>query len=134
VSYLYDKGRNRFLTGDLDWIDHTIRTQLLDQTDYTPNQSTHEFLSDVPGGARVGTAVDLAGKSAVAGVADANDATWTLVTGDQAEYILLYRFVTADADSPLIALIDSATGLPVTPNGGDIVVRWSELSNKIFKL
>ena len=134
MSYLFDKGRNRFLTADLDWLDHTIRTQLVDQAAYTPVQGAHEFLSDVPGGSRVGTAVDLAGKTAVAGVADANDATWTLVTGPQAEYIIMYRFATADADSPLIALIDSATGLPVTPNGGDIVVRWSDLSNKIFKL
>ena len=133
MSYLYDKGRNRFLTGDLDWVDHTIRAVLGDAADYTPNQNTHEFFSSVPSAARVAS-VDLTGKTAVDGVADANDATWTLVTGDQSEYIILYRFNTADADSPLVALIDSATGLPVTPNGGDIVVRWSDLANKIFKL
>lgn len=133
MSYLYDRGRNRFLTGNLDWVNNTIRAVLADSADYTPNQNTHEFFTSVGAAARVST-VDLAGKTAVDGVADANDATWTLVTGDQSEYIVLYRFVTADADSPLIALIDSATGLPVTPNGGDIVVRWSDLSNKIFKL
>jgi hypothetical protein len=133
VSYLYDKGRNRFLTGSIDWTTHTIRAVLVDAGDYTPNQNTHQYFSDVSTPGRVAS-VDLSGKTAVDGVADANDSTWTLVTGDQSEYIVLYRFVSADADSPVIALIDSATGLPVTPNGGDIVVRWSDLSNKIFKL
>mgnify|MGYP003577367091 CR=1 FL=1 len=133
MSYLFDKGRNRFLTGDLDWVDHVVRAVLADSGAYTPNQNTDEFYSIVPAPAIVST-VDLTGKSAVNGVADANDATWQLVTGPQSEYIILYRFNTAAGDSPMIALIDSATGLPVTPNGGDIVVRWSELSNKIFKL
>ena len=36
--------------------------------------------------------------------------------------------------SRLIAFIDTATGLPVTPNGGDIVVEWSNGAVKIFKL
>ena len=132
MSYIYDRGRNRFLTGNLDWVNQVVRAVLANTT-YTPNQNTNEFFSAVPAGARTAS-VDLTGKTAVDGVADANDATWTLVTGSQSAYIVLYRFNTADADSPLVALIDSATGLPVTPNGGDIVVRWSDLSNKIFKL
>lgn len=37
-------------------------------------------------------------------------------------------------DSPLIAYIDTATGLPVTPNGGDITIAWDSGANKIFKL
>jgi len=34
----------------------------------------------------------------------------------------------------LIAFIDTATNLPVTPNGGDIIVAWDNGANKIFKL
>jgi hypothetical protein len=34
----------------------------------------------------------------------------------------------------LIAYIDTATGLPVTPGGGDIDITWDNGSNKIFKL
>ena len=36
--------------------------------------------------------------------------------------------------SPLIANIDVATGLPITPSGGDIIVQWDTGANKIFKL
>ena len=133
MSYLFDKGRNRYLIGELDWVDDIVRAYLVDAGAYVPNQNTHEYFSSVPAGARVDFA-DLTGKTAVDGVADADDVTWTLVSGPQSEYIVLYRFVTTEADSPLIALIDAATGLPVTPNGGDIVARWSDLSSRIFKL
>lgn len=41
----------------------------------------------------------------------------------------------ADASSPLIAYIDTgAVGLPVTPNGGNISVSWSNGANRIFAL
>ena len=32
------------------------------------------------------------------------------------------------------AYIDTATGLPITPNGGDIIVTWDNGINKIFRL
>lgn len=41
---------------------------------------------------------------------------------------------TWSTESPLIAYIDTATGLPVTPNGGDITIAWDSGANKIFKL
>ena len=37
--------------------------------------------------------------------------------------------------TPLIAYLDTAaSGLPVTPNSGDISITWSNGTNKIFKL
>ena len=40
----------------------------------------------------------------------------------------------AAAAQRVIAFIDTATGLPVTPNGGDITITWDNGANKIFKL
>lgn len=48
-----------------------------------------------------------------------------------------YASTTAqDADSWLIAFFDTATGMPVAGNGGDITVRWDNTTNgsRIFKL
>jgi len=56
------------------------------------------------------------------------------VTGDQSESIDIYKDTGTESTSYLIANINSATGLPVTPNGGDIIVQWDNGSNKIFKL
>ena len=69
-----------------------------------------------------------------AGVADAADITFTTVTGDESEALVIYKHTGTDGTSNLIAYIDTATGLPVTPGGGDITVTWDDGANKIFKL
>jgi len=131
---LYDSARQAFLDADIDWTADTIKGVLIDDTDYTVNLATDDFLDDVPGAAIVGTATTLTGKSSTAGVADAADLILTSVSGDQSEAILIYKDTGVAATSNLIAYIDSGTGLPITPNGGDITIAWSDGANKIFKL
>lgn|SRR5574341_738376 len=134
ANALYDAGRAAFLGGAINWLADNIKIVLLDSAAYTPNLATHDFLDDIPAPARIATSGNLAGKTSTAGVADANDVTLSAVTGAQSEYIAIYKDTGVEATSPLIALIDTATGLPVTPNGGDIVVQWDNGANKIFKL
>lgn len=134
ANALYDKGREGFLDGSIDWDTDTIKAVLLDAADYTPNMATDDNLDDVPSGARIGTPQTLGSKTVTSGVADAADITFPTVTGDQAEYLLIYKHTGTESTSRLIALIDTATGLPVTPNGGDITVQWDNGANKIFKL
>jgi len=134
ANALYDLGREGFLNAQISWASDNIKVALLDAADYTPNLGTHDFLDDVPGGAIVATSANLGGKTTAAGVADANDVTLTAVTGDQSEYILIYKDTGVAATSRLIGLIDTATNLPVTPNGGDITIVWDNGANRIFKL
>lgn len=131
---LYDLGREGFLTGDISWRDDNIRAILVDAADYTVNFATHDFLDDVPAGARVSTSGNMSSKTYAAGVADAEDVTFVAVTGDQFEAIILYQHTGVEGTSRLIAYIDNASGLPMTPNGVDIKVTWDNGSNKIFKL
>jgi hypothetical protein len=133
ANALYDAGRNAFLTGDIDWVNDDVRIALVDLADYTFS-AAHDFLDDVPSGARVAS-VALGNQTAVAGVADADDAVLSAVTGDVCEALVIYVHTGSDATAKLIAFIDTvASGLPVTPNGGDITIQWSSGSNKIFKL
>jgi len=145
ANSLYAKGRNHFAFGDIVWKaagGSTIRAFLIDNTAYTPDLVNDEFLSSVAAGARkggTGTAynqgVQLTLVDAAAGVCDAADVTFSaVVAGNPCQYILLYKQGTGDADSILIVLIDTATGLPVTPNGGDVLAQWDNGSNKIFML
>lgn len=134
ANALYDKGREGFLDGSIDWDTDDIRVILVDVADYTVNLSTHDNLDDVPSGARVATSSALSGKSVTAGVADASDVTLSAVTGDVSEALVIYKHTGTESTSRLIAYIDTATGLPVTPNGGDILIQWDNGSNKIFKL
>jgi hypothetical protein len=111
-----------------------IKAVLVDATEYTPNLATHQYLSDIPSGGRVATSANLAGKTATAGVADANDIAFIAAAGDPSEYMVLYKDTGTATTSALIALIDTATGLPATPNGTDITVQFDAGANRIFKL
>ena len=134
ANTLYDKARERFLRGQINWDTDTMKVCLVDKNVYTPNFTSHEYLSDVSGSAIVAAGVTLTGKSSTSGAADANDVTFTAVSGNESEALIIYKDTGDTATSPLIALIDSATGLPITPNGGDIIVVWDNGANKIFKL
>ena len=134
ANALFDKARQRFLEGQFNWNTDTIKAVLVDTGTYTVNLSAHEFLSDIGTGARISTSGAFTGKATTGGAADANDVTFTSVTGASIEAIVLYKDTGTDATSPLIAFIDTATGLPITPNGGDIIVTWDNGPNKIFKL
>lgn len=134
ANTLYDKARERFLRGQINWDTDTMKVCLVDKDVYTPNFTTHEYLSDVSGSAIIAPGVTLTGKSSSSGAADANDVTFSAVSGAESEALIIYKDTGDNATSPLIAMIDSATGLPITPNGGDIIVVWDNGANKIFKL
>jgi hypothetical protein len=134
ANALYAKGREGFLDGSIDWDTNDIRTILVDAADYTINLATHDNLDDIPSGARVAVSGAMTGKTVTDGVADAADVTFSAVSGDQCELIVIYKHTGTESTSRLICAIDTATGLPVTPNGGDIVIAWDNGANKIFKL
>lgn len=133
ANALYDPARESFLRGEIAWQTADIREVLVDLADYTPSMA-HQFLSSIPVAARVATSASLTGKTTTAGVADANDPVFAGATGDQAEAIVGYVHTGSDATARLIYYIDSATGLPVTPNTGDINHVFSNGADRIFRL
>lgn len=133
ANALYDLGREAFLGGDLDWDANTIKLVLTDHGADTPNVATDDFLNDISAGT-VATSGAFATKTKTNGVADADDVTLTAVSGASCESINIFKDTGVSSTSNLIAYIDTATGLPVTPNGGDIIIQWDSGANKIFKL
>jgi hypothetical protein len=132
ANALYPKGKEAFLNADIDLLVDTIKISLIDTGVYTYS-ATHEFRSDVSNSAVISTAT-LSNKTTANGVFDADDALFTSVTGANAEALIIFQDTGFQANSRLIAYIDSATGLPILPNGGDITVAFSSGSNKIFSL
>ncbi len=109
-----------------------VYAALIDTGTYTYSAS-HEFYSSLSG--IVGTPVEIgATKSYTNGVLDGADVTFTAVTGAESEAIVLYvKNAGANTTWRLVAYIDTGvTGLPVTPNGGDISISWN--ASGIFKL
>jgi hypothetical protein len=134
ANALYDIGRQKFLEGSIAWLTDNIKAVLVDSGAYTRNLATDDFLDDIPAGARIATSSNLASKTSTSGVADAADVVFTAVSGATIEYVVLYKDSGVAATSPLICCVDTATGLPLTPNGGDVTVAWDNGANKIFKL
>lgn len=129
----YLKGWEKFLTGAIDVSSDTIKAFLV-KTAYTPNFSTHEFITDL-GANILARSSALSSKTATNGTFDAADVTWTAVaSGDQGTYIVIVKDTGTDATSPLLGAIDTGAGLPITTNGGDITAQWSSGSDKIFTL
>lgn len=134
ANALYDKGREGFLDGSIDWDTNDTRIILIDEADDTIDLSVDDNLDDRAALSRVATSGAMGTKTVTNGVADAADVTLSAVTGDPAESIDIYKHTGVEATSRLICNIDTATGLAVTPNGGDITVAWDSGANKIFKL
>lgn len=134
ANALYDNGREGFLDGSINWQSDSIKAVLVDTGAYTASLASNKFLADIPSAARVATSPNLTGKTSTGGVADANDVTFTSVSGPTVEAVVLYKDTGNASTSRLIAYIDTGTGLPITPNGGDIATAWSNGANRIFKL
>lgn len=130
---LYTPSREAFLAGNLDADANDWRVILTDAADYTRNLSTHDFLDDVAAGGRVAVSGALASKTVTGGTFDAADVTWTSVTGDVSEEVIGYYHTGVEGTSRLIWNMDTfASGMPVTPNGGNITIAWN--ASGIFTL
>ena len=97
---------------------------LVDTGTYTYS-AAHDFYNDLSG--VVGTDQRITGPTVTTGTFDGSDLTYTAVSGNSVEALVIYRKnAGANTTWPLVAYIDTGvTGLPVTPNGGNITVTWN---------
>lgn len=119
ANAIYPKFKQHLLAGDIDLDLNTVTAYLMDAADYTYS-SAHDLLADLTVAGRVAS-VALSSVTYTSGTVDSADPTWTAVTGDVSEQIVLT--VTNGGSTYLMAFFDtSITGIPVTPNGGNIAV------------
>jgi len=122
----------------VDFDADTISPMFVDHADDTPVAATDDFLDDILSAARVPAlaSVPSLGTKTVgtvaAGVADAADTTFTALSGDASESLILFKNTGTDTTCNLIAFWDTATGLPLTPNGGDVTIQWN--ASGIFQI
>ena len=129
------------LGAEIDWDGAVIKVALVRGYSFS---DSHRFVSDVvnAGGTLVATSGALTSKTISGGVADAADVTFAAVpTGAAIPAIIVFQAsaVTGGADvattaQRLIAFIDTATGLPVVPNGQAINLAFDNGANRIFRL
>ena len=121
---LYPIGKAAILSGGIQWKSggHNFKVSLIDTGVYTYS-AAHDFYDDLSG--VIDTSGNLASLTYALGQADAADITLPAVTiGDTVGAIVIWRDSTVAGTSELIAYIDSAVGLPLETNNGDILIQW----------
>lgn len=117
----------------------TIKMALIDEgaAAGVPDASADDFWNDVSSGL-IGTAYTLANKTVgTAGVGVFDNTVdpapaFTAVSGSSVEGLMFYKDTGTPTTSDLICYFDTATGLPLTPNGGDVNVTFN--ASGIFKI
>lgn len=121
ANALYPKFKEKALQG-LDLSAVNVKALLVDLDDYTYS-AAHEFLSDVPSGARIAASSNLTSKTFTGGVFDSADPSVTGVSGDEFEGLILYVATGDPATSRLIAFFDTGGDLVQTPDGGNFNIQ-----------
>lgn len=120
ANKVYPKYKKAAVTGgaNVNLLTGAVKVVMLDTDAYTYSD-THEFLSDIPSGARVAISGALSSK-AVSDLAAFTSANGRLdgVVGPESEGVVLFIDTGSPSTSRLVAYWDtSITGMPVTPSG-----------------
>ncbi len=134
-AYYNDFGNNLLGLGvhgntDLDTDD--IRVFLYDEG-ADPLNLADQDMADIIAGARIAVSPNLTTKEigvVADGIFNHADEVFVSVTGSEVDSLSYWEFDASEAIAPLLFNIDSATGLPVTPNGGDIT--WSPAAGGVL--
>lgn len=134
ANALFTAFRNGILGAHATRVDFdadTFSAFFVDHADDTPVIATDDFADDILAAAQVPAFASAPALSSItvgsvgAGVVDAADLVFTSLSGDQSESLVLFKDTGADTTSDLCAYWDTATGLPLTPNGGNVTVVWN---------
>ena len=140
ANAVFPKAKEGFLDGSIDLDTASIKVALVRGYTYS---SSHEFVSDVTAsGTLHATSAALTSIDVTDGVFDAADITFTTPATDSNDHSLLIFQSSAvgggsdvaSSSQRVIAWIDTGTGIPIKPAGGDITVVWDSGANKIFSL
>lgn len=124
ANALFNSIKGRILDGSDNFGSATIKIDLIDTADDDPAVASDDFYDDIAAGAAESTATLASVTTSAAGVLDSADPTFSAVSGDQCEEVLMWIDTGgASSTDPLVAAYDTfSSGMPVTPNGGDIEV------------
>lgn len=136
MSHVYTPAKAKLLSGDIDLNTDDIRVLMVMSNTTADTETDAEFVGSITtldecDGANYAR-VTLTGEAVAADLAndrgefDANDISWTnLGAGTRNNVALVvFKFVTNDAASPLIAYIDSG-GFPFNGSGINVSVAWN---------
>lgn len=135
ANFVYGKAKQNILNGNVKFSSNQFKV-LFVSTDYIPNESLHEFVSDIPSSAIKYRTYFLNNISNTLGTVDADDVLATIPAQTPFNAIILYQMGATDADSLLLFYIDTANGLPYpgSENETQVILEWNNDSVKILSI
>lgn len=139
----YDNFRNLMVSAGNDGVHgaidlgaggNNIKVILYDEGGDALNLADQD-IADILAAARIATSGNVASQTvgtAGVGAFDHADVTFLAVSGASVESLTYFKDSAVESTSPLICNIDSATGLPLSPNGGD--VNWVPAAGGVFQI
>lgn len=129
ATTFYNRGKADILRGLVDHVNADLRVLLVTSA-YSPNPDS-DFVASVTNEVVASGYVRkvLAGKTVTeidasdVAMFDANDVTWTALATCSPARVVVFKQVTNDADSVLLACIDLTS--PPVANGGDYTVQFN---------
>jgi hypothetical protein len=136
ANFVYKKAKEAFLNGDIDVINDQLKVLLLKSSEYTANQNTDEFVSQIPSNAIVRRSEAISSKSSSNGIFDADNVTIAGYDGSAFEAIALYQYKPSDSEARLIFYIDTSDGLPFVGLNtvSSVTIFWNDGVSKILSL
>ena len=136
APFLYDEFRLQLADAathsKIDLESDALSVFFVDEADDTISQTADVDAADRAAAAQVpafASAPSLVNNSwavsSSVGVFDADDTVFTSLSGDQVESYDIFKDSGTDTTSPMISNHDDATGLPLTPSGGNVTIVWA---------
>jgi len=123
ANLLYPKGKEAILSGEITWGGggDTFKVALVDTGVYTYS-AAHDYHDDLSG--VIATSDALTALTNTSGQCDAANVNFTSVSGESIEALVIFKETGVSSTSRLIAYIDTGTGLPFSPNSGEVDITW----------
>jgi hypothetical protein len=131
MNALYGNAKTLLWTAGTNWTSANLKAVLVTAA-YVPNLATDQFLNVISGGDIVSSGVALTGKSINLGALSANPVVFSgVAVSAQVAMLVIYIDTGSSSTSPLVALINVATGLILTATGGNITCTF--FGNVVFQ-
>lgn len=127
ANRFFRKYNHGLATGlSLDLANADLRVVGIDTAQHDPDTtiSGDEFLEDITAGAIQTTTAQLQNVTVVDGVLDADDIALPDTGGNSIEELAVYNHTGDPSTARLLAAIDEATGLPLTPDSVEDSISW----------
>lgn len=134
ANFIYASAREKFLNGEISWLDDEFRVALVKQGQYTGDNSAeqnHKSLADIDTSSILKISHPLSGKTSAKGLAYSAPVVLTNVQPGEIGSIIIFKQGISNVQSYLIAHMDTNLNNVVVQ---DVTIQWNTNDNKIFKL